>query len=268
MSHGQRPALYACFALLCGSIFFVTAKAEETRAQIIDRQKSQQQIKDETERTARRINNVLRMLAYYKIDNVAEKELLRETADGLGKLSREQMVQILAHLDAQAKAPDAKAATEQEKQAYEKHKAVVSQLRSLLNRFDAIHSLDQAAERLELASRTQHNGHLSAATLAQEIREGRRHPYPQGVVNPFSEQAERQVDVNVEVAHILTQLEVMQRHSGSTKLLTDEQKERLEKSDALGKAPKLKEMGKNIQMLLRNNNPAQRLSRAWNWPRN
>src|ERR1700733_12615729 len=120
MTLRSRPLVYGFFVLLCGSILFVTAKAEESRqlvSAINDQSQKQKEIQTETERTARRIGTVLRMLSYHKVDKVMEQKLLQETADTLTKLSREEMTAVLNHLDLAAKAPDEKTSDDQQLKA-------------------------------------------------------------------------------------------------------------------------------------------------------
>src|SRR5205823_4845438 len=75
-------------------------------ADLTTQREKQKQIQAQTDRMVRRVGTMLRVLDYYELDKSAQKELLAEVATTLDGLSREQMADIVARLDAAVKAPD------------------------------------------------------------------------------------------------------------------------------------------------------------------
>ena len=128
-------------------------------------------MQEDTEKTARRIGTVLRMIAYYQLDKATEQKMLAETAQQLTSLSREEMAAVLTHLDAASKAPNAATADDQERKAYLKSREALAKLKTLVNKFDLIRTLDIAAMHLEKVAKTENELRLSGETVAQAIRD-------------------------------------------------------------------------------------------------
>src|SRR4051794_24601101 len=66
-----------------------------------DRQK---QLKAETERLVRRVQTMLQVMEYNRVDAGQQKEMLEEMAKTLSGLSRDQMTRLIASLEAARKA--------------------------------------------------------------------------------------------------------------------------------------------------------------------
>ena len=78
--------------------------AAEAKPDIPAQQEKQKQVQAETDRLVRRLTTTLRVMAYYQLDKTEEKQLLDEVVTTLAGLSREQMTDVLARLDAAARA--------------------------------------------------------------------------------------------------------------------------------------------------------------------
>ena len=175
MSRGPRLVPVG-LALLIAGIFYVSASAQE-RVQlarnVTEQQDEQKRIQAETDQTARRIGTMLRLLTYHNLDKTAEQKLLNEAATTLGKLSKEQMTQVLAHLEAAGKATDGSKAQTEIDAAYQRHREVLEKLKNLLTKYDVIKTLDQAAERLERLAREENELYITSVALSQDLRENR-----------------------------------------------------------------------------------------------
>src|SRR5439155_22991140 len=106
--------------------------AEEATQELIRQQEQQKQIQADTERMVRQMQTTIRVLQYYKLDKTQEKELLNEAVDTLSKLSANQMQEVITRLDAAAKASDDKAADAENLKAYERHREILTELKSML----------------------------------------------------------------------------------------------------------------------------------------
>ena len=95
--------------LLLGTGMY-SLRAEEQRANVPVQQEVQKQVQADTEQTARRLNTMLRVIAYHRFDASEEQKVLREAAQTLQGLSRDQMQAVLDHLEKSIKAPDEKTA--------------------------------------------------------------------------------------------------------------------------------------------------------------
>lgn len=113
----------------------------------------QAQVRDDTEQLARRVGTMLRVLEHYKLDAAAEKKLLDEAAGTLNGLTRQQMADVIAKLDAAMQAADADAARGHVDAAYAGHRDALRKLKGLLSRYDAVRDLDTAVARLEKLGR-------------------------------------------------------------------------------------------------------------------
>src|SRR5262249_15363648 len=151
---------------------------------------AQRRVQGETEQIARRLGTMLRFMAYHRLDQGEEQKLLTDAAKTLNGLTKNEMTAVITHLEASIKAPDDKTATEEAKKAYERHRVVVKDLKSLLLKYDTIKTLDQAADRLERGARDQNELRIEALALVQELKDARRRG--RGAVNPSNEQADNQ----------------------------------------------------------------------------
>src|SRR5262249_40080774 len=114
-------------SLLSTLAFAVGAVADEPKP--ADQVRDQKDALAHAEQTARRITTSLRVMTYQKLDAGSEQKLLDEVASSLKGLTQDQIKAVLDHLEKAAKAPDESTATEEQKQAYQKHRQVVSTLR-------------------------------------------------------------------------------------------------------------------------------------------
>ena len=198
-----------------------------------DQPEAQRRLQGETEQVARRLGTMLRFLAYHRLDQGEEQKLLDDAAKTLGGLSKNEMEAVIAHLEAAIKAPDDKTATDEAKKAYDRHRDVVKNLKSLLLKYDTIKTLDQAAERLERGrprpERTPARRHRLWPSRCATAG-----PAAAGLVTTATEQADNQGDLNRDLEGLFKQLEKL------PPFLTAEQKERLA-------ASKANEKGKKIQ---------------------
>src|SRR5262245_46619931 len=99
-----------------------------------DRPAAQRRLQADTEQVARRLGTMIRFLAYHRLEQGEEQKLLNDAAKTLNGLSKNDMEAVIAHLEASIKAPDDKTATDEAKKAYDRHRVVVTNLKSLLPR--------------------------------------------------------------------------------------------------------------------------------------
>ncbi len=120
---------------------------------LADQQERQRQIQADADRMVRRISAMLRVMDYYQLDKTAERKMLDDVAAQLGNLSREQMSAVLTKLEAAATEPDPAKAASELMAAYARHREVIVGLKKMLAGYDAVKTLDQAADRLDKLSR-------------------------------------------------------------------------------------------------------------------
>jgi hypothetical protein len=198
----------------------------------VAQREQQKRVKAEVEQTARRISTTLRVLAYQKMDAGTEQKLLDEVAATLRGLSQEQMAAVIAHLEASLKAPDEATATAEQREAYQKHRQIITSLRGLLTKLDVIKSLDMAAARLDKMAKEQHTLHLRALqseAVKTQPRPGRRSTF----TDDREEQADSQGDLRTSMTDLVRQLAVLRP------TLDQDQKDRLERADVAGKGGRL-----------------------------
>src|SRR5581483_1388672 len=115
------------------------------------------------------IGSMLRVMEYYQIDKAGERKILEEVSVLLAGLSRTQMSEVIGLLEAAAKQTDpAKSEAELEK-AYTRHREILDTLQTILAKYDAVKSLDQAADRFEKYAYDQFDLHLASFNLIKEI---------------------------------------------------------------------------------------------------
>src|SRR5262249_49512726 len=128
--------------------------------ELIQQQEKQRLIQAETERTVRQMEAMIRVMQFYKLDKEGEQKLLQEAATTLSGLSQNQMRQVIEQLEAAAKAPEGETQAKAKAEAYAKHREIVTQLKELLAKRDALTTLEQAAERLDKAAKAQRDIHI------------------------------------------------------------------------------------------------------------
>jgi colicin import membrane protein len=169
-------------------------------------QEHQKTVQADTNHMVRRTSTMLRVLDYYQLDKSAEKRFLDEVAATLAGLSREQMNEVIARLDKAARTPEGKKADQEVAQAYERHREILERLRGLLARYDAVKTLDQAAERLDRAGKEQLELHLRGDQLVQDWQNATDNRKPrQTLRTDLRREADDQGDLHKEVAAVLRQ---------------------------------------------------------------
>src|SRR3954447_7721803 len=131
----SRSLALVGFAALAVAFHAHAQDANETvrsRPVTPDQPEAQRRVQGETEQIARRLGTMLRFLAYHHLNQGEEQKLLTDAAKTLNGLTRNDMEAMIAHLEASVKAPDEKTATDEAKKAYERHRVVVKDLKSLL----------------------------------------------------------------------------------------------------------------------------------------
>ncbi|MCI0642144.1 MAG: hypothetical protein L0Y70_23950 [Gemmataceae bacterium] len=133
-------------------------------------QKSQQQqIQADAAQVARRLQTMLRVLDFYQLDPADQKRGFEEMSAALAGLSEREMLQVIVHLEkamVNAKSTDA----EMDK-AYRWHRLVVTTLRGLLARYEAVRDLEEAARRVEALAHEQRERYLQTAALLFEAED-------------------------------------------------------------------------------------------------
>jgi hypothetical protein len=144
-----------------------TPKPSDTAVQ----QQLQKRVQADTDQTVRRINTMLRAMGFHKMEQAEENRLLGEVAGTLASLSKDQMNQVLAQLESTSKAGSEKKADAEIEEAYKRHREILDHLNHLLARYDAVHSLEQASERMERIAKDELELFLQDAQLSREARQ-------------------------------------------------------------------------------------------------
>jgi hypothetical protein len=135
--------------LLLAAVFTLTSDARKATADdLADQKERQKQIQAETDRLVRRIETMIRVLEYNRLDESGGKDKLQSVRGILDGLSKEQMTALIAALEKAGKTKG-DARTEELKKAQAHRAEIIDGLKSILARFDAVRSLDQAADRLD-----------------------------------------------------------------------------------------------------------------------
>src|SRR5688572_9981445 len=152
-------------ALLLAVVANLSVRADEpdpqNQQELLLQQDRQKQIQAETDYTVRRMGTMLRVLDFYQLDKAAEKRMLEEMVGVLGGLSKTQMRDVIQRLDAAAKAQNADETNKEVAAAYQRHREVLDSLKAMLARYDAIRSLDQAADRFDKLAQHQLDLHFA-----------------------------------------------------------------------------------------------------------
>lgn len=161
-------------AALAGLWFGLNSSALRADPTETDASRRQEAIKAETEQLVRRVGTMLRVLEFYRVDRTEEKKLLEEVAGTLNGLSREQMAEVIARLEAAAvaeRAADKGKATAERAAAHKRHEEILRSLKGLLSRYDALKDLEQAADRLEKAAGSQFDLSRQTARTVKDLED-------------------------------------------------------------------------------------------------
>ncbi|MFM7540960.1 MAG: hypothetical protein ACKO9Z_15000, partial [Planctomycetota bacterium] len=183
------------------------------------RARAQASVRGETDQVTRRLEVMAGILRYYKLGSSEDHALMRDAAGALSKLSATEMRAVLDHLEKAAKV-SAETADQTDK-AYSRHLEVVRKLREISTRYDAIRSLEMAADRLEKSSREQ--GRIQAAIAGEAARAESAKASLKDTVARISGRIDQQRDLNVDVAMLLNMASDLESR------LDPDRKERLRK---------------------------------------
>jgi hypothetical protein len=177
-------------------------------------QVKQKQVQADTEHMVRRVRTMLRVLDYYQLDKRSEKQLLDDVASTLAGLSKEQMNEVIARLEAAARAPDDRKLEKELEEAYARHRQIVESLKNILAKYDAVKTLEQAADRLEKSSKDQLELYVQTCQFAQMQQESGQTPAPRGrvtgarltMITEIPAQADNQRDLHRNLGALFQQL--------------------------------------------------------------
>lgn len=144
------------------------------QAELLDQQARQKQIQEETEFTVHRLDAMMRVVKFYRLDKKAESKAMDEMKATLAKLSKVQMNEVIDRLDKAAAAPDKEEKDKNVLAAYDKHREIVEALRAMLERTGAIRSLEEAAARLEKHAKDILELHLAGRQMINDREELQR----------------------------------------------------------------------------------------------
>jgi hypothetical protein len=131
-------------------------------------QDKQRQVQAETDHVVRRIITILRVMQFYEVES-PEKKIMEEMSDTLAKLSKNQMEDVIRQLEAAAQAKTEKQSEEAFDKALESHAKVLDSLHEMVAHFDAVKSLDMAADRLETHAKHQLDLHLRSGQALRDL---------------------------------------------------------------------------------------------------
>jgi len=166
----RRLHWLATTALLTTGLLCVALTPEGRSApdrELTEQKDRQKQIQSDTDRLVRRIETMIRVYEYNRLDSSSDKELLEQVNGILTGLSKEQMTALIAALE-KAQKEKGEARTDELKKAQARHAEIIDGLKTILARFDAVRSLDQAAERLDKMAADQVELFLGTAQLPCE----------------------------------------------------------------------------------------------------
>jgi hypothetical protein len=152
----------ACLALVLAPNVFAENE-DELRAQ----QEKQRQVQMETDQVVRRITTMLRVMQFYEVKS-AEEKIMKEMSGTLAGLSKNQMEDVIRQLQAAATSKDEKQAEAIDK-ALDSHHKVLDALREMNARFDAVKSLEDAAQRFEQHAKEQVGLHLLSGDALRDL---------------------------------------------------------------------------------------------------
>ena len=167
----RRCALALCVTFAACLSLRADEPDQQTQQDLLLQQDRQKQIQAETDYVVRRMGTMLRVLDFYQLDKAAEKKMLEDVAGVLGGLSKTQMREVILRLEAAAQAKSSEQSTKEVEAAYARHREILDTLKTMLARFDAIRSLDQAADRLDKQSQQQLELHFLTSQVARDLDE-------------------------------------------------------------------------------------------------
>src|SRR6516225_54636 len=224
----NRLAIWA-LALALGLRVCPSAFAQAD-SDLLAQKEKQQQIQADTDEVVRRLTTMLRVMQFYggKESQAKSLESMKTTLAGL---SKEQMTEVIRRLEEAAKATDEKQSEKAIEAAYANHRVVIDTIKEMLNRYDAIKSLDQAADRFEKLAKHQLGIHLQTGQIIRD-EEDRANPNTrptrglligqrQKGLNPIKFVADAQSEVGKDVTLIYNQV------LGLRAILPADQKERV-----------------------------------------
>ena len=146
--------------------FVVANDDDELRAQ----QERQRQVQAETEHVVKRITTMMRVMQFYGLES-PEKKIMEEMGTTLSGLSKNQMMEVIRQLELASNAKDEKDSEEAYDKAHQNHRQVVRALHEMVARFDAIKTLEQAADRLDKYAKSQLEMHLATGQSIRDLIE-------------------------------------------------------------------------------------------------
>jgi hypothetical protein len=225
MSTGRQSRFLAA-VLLVGTIVPLAISKD---VDPVKQREEQKKIKDRIEEAARRAGSTLDAMRYQRLSPSTQQAMLEEVAKGLRSLSEKEIKEVLAKLDASIAAPDEATATKEQKEAYLKQREIVTKLLGLAGKLDVLKNLDEAAAQLDLAADKQLTINAETMTNARIPRQtGRRQ-----IIDDREELSTEEGDLRIEVASIFDRVKALKEY------LTPEQKERLERADAIKRGDSL-----------------------------
>jgi Domain of unknown function (DUF4175) len=229
-------ARHCIYALLLTFAASLSLRADEpdpsNQQELLLQQERQKQIQAETDYVVRRMGTMLRVLDFYQLDKTSEKKMLEDLSGVLGGLSKTQMTEVIRRLEAAAQAKNADQSNKEVEAAYARHREILESLKAMLSRYDAIRSLDQAADRLDKQAQQQLDLHFLTAQIARDIEDLQKPGLSQtqrllivrryqGRGLNFKRQGDDQSDLQVDVFNVLKQVKELESK------LTDEQQQRV-----------------------------------------
>ena len=223
---------WALLAVMALSWSGPAARAAETAPDLARQEERQKRIKAETDRLVRRVETMIRLLEYNRLDKTAEKQLLDQVAGTLSGLSRQQMMHLIDALEKAGKV-DGEARGKELQQAQQRHEQIVLGLKGLLARFDAVKSLDQAVDRLDKLARDELDHYLQTVQLAWEDENASSLPRNEAVRVRAGKLVSEQLFLHRDLSNLVGQLNTLK------KLLPTEHQERYRKMTAALRASNL-----------------------------
>ncbi len=162
----HRIVCAVAVALTLGAGF---VRADNSEADLLRQQEQQRQIQAETEQVVRRLNTMLRVMEIYGVSGNQQKQMMAEMSTTLSGLSKNQMAEVVKRLGEAARTADEKASEDSREKAYESHRVIMVKLHEMMGRFEAVKSLDQAADRFEKHARNQLEQHLQTGQLIRDL---------------------------------------------------------------------------------------------------
>jgi hypothetical protein len=234
MSAG-RQSRFAAAAVLASALVPLALAQDLDPAKQREAQKA---LQAKLDTMARRAGSTIDAMIYQRLSASAEQQMLEEVAQSLRGLSQEQIKQVLTHLEAAIKAPDEATATNEQREAYQKHRQIISQLRGMVVKLDVVKNLDEAAARLDRAAEKQLA--LNAQSL-DNVRSPIRNR-ARALSDDREEISGDQADLRAEAAAVFRQVK------GMLPFLNPDQRERVKTADVEARGARLvSEMDRTVR---------------------